>query len=483
MKGRKCFRLNRQNKLILKAMLCLALMVILISVTTLMPSLRYQPSVPQRLHMQHETAFEGIRINTIQEWDYYYMAVYYPITHNEQVNLSVRRWVDHRIARFETDMTPSNRHDKDELSISFRVFRYDDDIISFLFRSYAYHIAAEHNDVSFHAMTFDLATGDHLGLAALFETERSLDALSELAFEQLSHTAPYMVAAELDLLREGTAPSPENFENFILDGDYLRFYFPRGQIGSASNPTERFELHLTYVQRHLRERFSYRLPPLPEPEPWQPGDPPPPLCIEGLEDTKIIALTFDDGPNPYITPAILDFLAEQEVVATFYVLGFLTGQMPQIVARAVREGHQIGSHSYNHRNLSRLSQEARRQQLSRADDAISAALGFPPSTMRPPYGAYNAGVRADLTVPLVLWSIDPWDWNTEDAQYVADHVISRAQDGDIILLHDIYQSTYRATRLIVPALLERGFTFVTIDQMLALRGEAGPGEVVRHRRP
>ena len=476
--------MDRQNKLITKAMLCLALAVALVAIVVAAPILRPAAGIPQRLHMQHETAFEGIRIETIQEWEYAYMAVYYPVTRNEQVNTAVERWVGQSIADFEANMQPSRRAEKDELAISFRVYRYDEDIISFLFRSYSHHIGAD-SDVRLHAMTFDLSTGDHLGIAALFETEQSLEALSELAYEQLSHTAPYTQPAELDILREGTAPLPENFENFILDGDYLRFYFPRGQIGSPGNPTERFELHLTYVQRHLRLRFSERLPPLPEPPPWQPGDPPPPLCIEGLEDAKIIALTFDDGPNPYITPAILDFLAEQEVPVpvTFYVLGFLVEQQPEIVARIVREGHQIGNHTQNHRNLTRLSQNERLREINRGADAINDVLGFAPSTMRPPFGAYNAAVRADLDVPLLLWSIDPWDWDTTDVDYIVDHVLSRAQDGDIILLHDLYQSTYQATRRIVPALLERGFTFVTVDQMLALRGEAAAGEVVRHRRP
>ena len=472
---------NKQNKLITKVMLCLALVIALVALVVLIPFLRPVAGVPQRLHMQHETAFEGIGIETIQAWEYAYMAVYYPITHNEQVNLAVERWVGQSIASFEQSMTASRNREKDELAVSFRVFRYDDDIVSFLFRTYTHHIGNQ-GQVNLYAMTFDLSTGDHLGIAALFETERSLDALSELAFEQLE---PYTTASGLDLLREGTAPQPENFENFILDGDYLRFYFPRGQVSFGNSPTESLELHLTEVQRHLRERFSERLPPLPPPPPWQPGDPPPELCIEGLEDARIIALTFDDGPNPYITTAILDFLyeLEEDVPATFYVLGFLVEQQPHIVARIVREGHQIGNHTQNHRNLTRLSQNERLREINRGVDAIEQVLGFPPSTMRPPFGAHNAAVRADMDNPLVLWSIDPWDWDTTNVDYITEHVLSRAQDGDIILLHDLYQSTYQATRRIVPALLERGFTFVTIDQMLALRGEAGPGEVVHHRRP
>jgi len=222
----------------------------------------------------------------------------------------------------------------------------------------------------------------------------------------------------------------------------------------------------------------------PETEPVTEPEPEPEPCIlEQLEGRKIIALTFDDGPNPYITTAILDFLEQQQVLATFFVTGRNTNRWPHIPARATQFGHQVANHSYNHRNFTRISSEQRQQELRQTDEAIYQATGIPSTVTRPPYGSFNRAAQADFTNPLLLWSVDPWDWNTECADYVAQHVLERAQDGDIILLHDLYQHTYEATRIIVPALLERGFVFVTIDQMLELRGGAEPGEVVRHRHP
>lgn len=204
--------------------------------------------------------------------------------------------------------------------------------------------------------------------------------------------------------------------------------------------------------------------------------------LKPLIGQLLIALTFDDGPNPYITVPLLNFLAQHNVPATFYVLGAEVQRHPNILRRMAAEGHQVGNHSFGHAEFTRVSADRRRSEYQQGAQAIYNVLGFMPSTTRLPYGSYNSTVLAELTTPHIHWSIDPQDWRNRNAQYIANHVLERAQDGDIILLHDVYQSTYQATRLIVPALLEQGFVFVTIDQLLALRGEAQAGEVVRHRR-
>lgn len=446
--------MKQQRKFMAMAALCLGLLVAVSAIAALLPFMQFGPRVPPRLHMQSGNPLEGFGVESRLEWDEAYMAVYYPRTQNEQVNLAIRRWVDHQVAGFQADMRPSRRTEKDEFSISFRVFRYDEEIVSFLFQSYTHFTGHSEVREGFHAMTFDLSTGDQLGIAALFETADSLELLSEMA--------------------EGTQPLPEQFEHFILDGDTLRFYFPENQAV--------FELQLTQVQRLLRPRFSARLP-APEPGTEPHTSLPPPLDLESLEGKKVIALTFDDGPSPEITPLLLDYLKQEGAAATFFVLGDWVEQLPAIVARMAAEGHQVGNHTYNHRDLTKLTSRERRREISRAADAIKGILGYPPSVTRPPFGAHDEAVQADLATPLLLWSIDPRDWENEDAQYISEHVIERAQDGDIVVMHDLYEHTLEAVKSIVPALHTKGFAFVTIDQLLALRGGAEAGEIVRHRYP
>ncbi|MCL2445267.1 MAG: polysaccharide deacetylase family protein [Oscillospiraceae bacterium] len=204
--------------------------------------------------------------------------------------------------------------------------------------------------------------------------------------------------------------------------------------------------------------------------------------LKPLLGHPLIALTFDDGPNPYITVPLLDFLAQHNVLATFYVLGAEVQRHPDILRRMAAQGHQVGNHSFGHAEFTRVNADRRRREYQQGAQAIYDVLGFMPTTTRLPYGAYSATVLAEMTTPHIHWSIDPQDWRNRNANYLAQHVIDRAVDGDIILLHDVYHSTYQATRMIVPALLERGFVFVTVDQLLALRGEAQAGDVVRHRR-
>jgi len=204
--------------------------------------------------------------------------------------------------------------------------------------------------------------------------------------------------------------------------------------------------------------------------------------LKPLRGQRLIALTFDDGPNPYITTPLLDFLAQRQVLVTFYVLGAEVERHPEIVQRMAALGHQVGNHTQNHVEFTRVNAERRRREYQEGAQAIYNVLGVMPTTTRLPYGSYNDTILAEMTTPQIQWSIDPQDWRNRNAQYIAQHVIERVQEGDIILLHDVYESTLAAARILVPALLEQGFVFVTVDQLLTLRGEAQPGDVVRHRR-
>src|SRR5207244_1172338 len=131
-------------------------------------------------------------------------------------------------------------------------------------------------------------------------------------------------------------------------------------------------------------------------------------------DGSYIALTFDDGPSAKLTPKLLDLLAAHHIKATFFVIGENVSEHPEIVARAAREGHQIGNHSWSHPNLGKMSDDAVRRQLQRTEDAIKSAIGAPPTLLRPPYGSITARqkrwIHADFGYKIILWDVDPLDW-------------------------------------------------------------------------
>ncbi|MEW1721445.1 polysaccharide deacetylase family protein [Streptomyces sp. NPDC093109] len=181
---------------------------------------------------------------------------------------------------------------------------------------------------------------------------------------------------------------------------------------------------------------------------------------------KCVALTFDDGPSGY-TNRLLGLLKDYKAKATFYVVGQNVASKPDLVRKEAAAGHQIGNHSWNHPDLTKLTTAQIKSQLSRTDKAVKAATGKSPTTVRPPYGAQNAKVRSAAGRPLVNWSVDTLDWKYRDAAKVAAAVKKYTKPGDIVLMHDIHKTTVDAMPKILADFKSRGYKFVTVDQLFA----------------
>lgn len=179
----------------------------------------------------------------------------------------------------------------------------------------------------------------------------------------------------------------------------------------------------------------------------------------------MVCLTFDDGPNPATTNRILDALGRYNARATFFVLGERVGIYTDTLIRIKEFGCQIGNHSYNHPQLTKLTADKISYQLDGTSDLIENKTGTRPSVIRPPYGAYNSAVLKEADAPLIMWSIDTLDWKSRNAKSVTDVVLSEVEDGDIILMHDLYESTAAATEILIPSLLAKGFQLVTVDEL------------------
>lgn len=185
-----------------------------------------------------------------------------------------------------------------------------------------------------------------------------------------------------------------------------------------------------------------------------------------------IALTFDDGPNPVYTPQILSVLNVYHVKATFFDLGYLVKDYPDIVRREFAQGNSIGNHSWSHPDLTRFSAAGIASQLGSASDAIQSVTGTRPILFRPPYGSFNATVLAQATqlnLTAILWDDEARDWALPGVNVIVSRILNLAHDGSIILLHDgggFRSQTVAALPIIIAALRQRGFTFVTVPQLL-----------------
>ena len=182
----------------------------------------------------------------------------------------------------------------------------------------------------------------------------------------------------------------------------------------------------------------------------------------------MVALTFDDGPGQY-TERILNTLAANGAKATFFMLGTNIPNYPDAVKKMESLGCELANHTFDHKDLATLDTTAIQNEVSSTNDKLNALVGHGASLVRPPYGSYNSTVKSVIGFPMILWSIDTLDWKTKNAQSTYEAAMT-AQDGDVILMHDIHGPTADAVDMIVPALKAKGFQMVTVSELAAAKG-------------
>ena len=182
--------------------------------------------------------------------------------------------------------------------------------------------------------------------------------------------------------------------------------------------------------------------------------------------TAKVALTFDDGPHPVYTPQLLDGLKERGVHVTFFVVGKNILGNEALLKRMETEGHLIGNHTYSHVKLSELDIARACAEVEKTNALICEVTGKEPEFIRPPFGEWKKAMECSFEMIPVLWDVDPLDWTTKNTALVVERVLKDTKQGDIILLHDYYQSSVDAALEIVDALTERGYKFVTVDELI-----------------
>ena len=202
-----------------------------------------------------------------------------------------------------------------------------------------------------------------------------------------------------------------------------------------------------------------------------------------IPDGPFVALTFDDGPRSSTTTALLDGLAQRGVLATFFVIGENVEGNELLLQRMEGEGHQIGLHTYHHKVLAELNASDFYAEVDELRATLTALLGREDFMLRPPYGMMNAATQARAAAPIILWSVDPEDWSDRNTERQVSLILNSVQDGDIILLHDIYPASVDTALQVVDALLARGFRFVTVEQLFAIRGKTPENGTVYRRLP
>lgn len=192
-------------------------------------------------------------------------------------------------------------------------------------------------------------------------------------------------------------------------------------------------------------------------------------------DKKQIALTFDDGPHPTLTPRILEILAKYNISATFFMVGQNVLNYPNAARAVIEAGHEVGNHTFTHPHLAGLNEQAIMDEIGKCEDALEELCEYRPHILRTPQGALTPSLERcllDDDYILVLWSLDTRDWENKSTADVTRAVLDRVQPGDIILMHDFIghnSKTPEALEKIIPILLSQGYEFVTVSELLGVR--------------
>lgn len=184
---------------------------------------------------------------------------------------------------------------------------------------------------------------------------------------------------------------------------------------------------------------------------------------------KMIALTFDDGPN-YNTSKVIDVLNKYDIRATFFVLGSRAINNKDILKKMADSGMEIGNHTYNHLLLTKYDENKIRSEIEDTSEVIYSATKKKPKLLRPSYGSVNNKIKKVANMPIIIWDIDTLDWKYHNSKRITSRVVNKVRDGDIILMHDIYSASLNALSNIIPILQDNGYEFVTIDELFYYKG-------------
>lgn len=185
-----------------------------------------------------------------------------------------------------------------------------------------------------------------------------------------------------------------------------------------------------------------------------------------VEESPRIALTFDDGPNARYTPILLDGLKKRNIRASFFLIGENIEGNEDILLQMRKDGHLIGNHTWNHVQLDKIPAEKARLEIEKTNNRIYEASGIYPSYVRPPFGAWIKDMELSVTMLPVFWDVDTLDWQSKNIDSILSIAQKQVHDGSIILMHDGYQTSVDAALKIADLFTEKGYVFVTADQLL-----------------
>lgn len=404
------------------------------------------------------------------------VGILYPQIGVAEVDKAIKAWIEETVKEYKAENAEQDNHkDAAELHGCYESYKVGTSMISVkLSGSFISSYVAHPVDI---VKTFnvDVKSGKVVGLGSI------LDAKKVSAFKKLVIKDAGVNEKDAD---------EHLLDNAILTGEGVEITLSRGDYLPMSEGTKVLFYEYSKIEDYLADSFELK-PKKKEPEkvettapetekkeePKEPKPKPkpqPPAQSQGTTrpvDSKkpMIALTFDDGPSAH-TDRLLNIFKKYGGKGTFFVVGNMIDKRQSTLKRIATEGHEIGSHTWDHKQLTTLTEKELTDQVMKTKAKIYDVTGVTVNIVRPPYGAYNDSVKATakkLGVALINWSVDTVDWKTRNAQAVYNEIMKSAKDGSIILCHDLHSTTVDAMEMVIPKLIDEGYQLVTVSELLS----------------
>lgn len=391
------------------------------------------------------------------------VGILYPETEYDFLNAKIKKYVEDLADEYIKDAN-ENEKNKAELSVSYNSYIVGKSTISIEISGTYFPTYMAHPIDIIKTFNADIESKKLINIHDIIK-ENSIDDFKKLIISKAS--------VDVELVDDGF------FDNLVIKKEGIGIILNRGEYTPMSDGTKTVFVDYSEIFYMIRESFDYKnnKPQIEESDlPLQKEE----LATKIDPNKPMIALTFDDGPSAH-TERLLEIFKEHGGKGTFFVIGNLIDKRKNTLIRVANEGHEIGGHSWNHRQLTKLSKSEVKDQIMMTRAKIYNLTGIDSLIVRPPYGACNDDVKSvgkNLGVSFINWSLDTLDWKTKNPTSIYNEIIKNASNGDIILCHDLHKTTVDAMERVIPKLLADGFQLVTVSQLMKYsKNELLPGKI------
>lgn len=386
------------------------------------------------------------------------ISIIYPKTNQPKLDQKLKQQIEQIYDAFMKEHTiNSNSKERSELNVDYKYNKVNNRYLNIVLDEFINSNQLAHPITKRYTYVFDTKENRFLTIEDLMTKEEAKKLTIRLQ-KQLIKEYPNCV--DIKLLSTKITPEYKNLTNFTFTSEDLTFYFNPYEISpgycgmlQTTVPLDQLNLKID-IELGEEEKKTEKVTK---------------LTTKTIDpNKKMIAITFDDGPSKY-TKDILSILKKYDACATFFVLGNKVEIYDESTREIIKQGSEIGNHSYNHKWLIKLKKDEFMDQVNMTQDIIERTTGFRPTLLRPTYGDVNDVIKKNTDLDIVLWNVDTLDWKIKKPKRIASRVIGKVKDGDIILMHDTHKQTVEALKLILPELKKQGFQFVTVSELKEAR--------------